>query len=357
MPYKAPTLSTLIARNQADIESRLPGVYARTAFRTTSAIAYANAGNAAGLHDHLAWTSRQVVPHLADDDKLLEHCEFWGVWRKAATNAQGTLIVTATNSTLISSGTRWQRPDGVVFECLNDRRVSTGENSVSVIAVEDGRNSNTATGVILELVSPVVNLQTQARCQSLGGGAELEAIDALRSRLLFRVQYPPSGGNQYDYVRWSLEVPGVTRAWCIPRYRGHGTVGVMFVMDEEPNIFPGESDLVRVKEYLTGHVNPVTNQVEGKTTGAELLVMSPTAKVIHFTLRVSPNTEEVRQEVKDNLKHYLESLPPGRLAYLSEMRAAISNAPSEVDNTVYSPTTDIHSLENEIFVLGDIVWR
>ncbi|CDL81468.1 phage GP46 family protein [Xenorhabdus cabanillasii] len=25
---------------------------------------------------------------------LLEHCEFWGVWRKAATNASGTLTVT-----------------------------------------------------------------------------------------------------------------------------------------------------------------------------------------------------------------------------------------------------------------------
>ncbi|CBJ81764.1 putative bacteriophage protein [Xenorhabdus bovienii str. Jollieti] len=357
MPYKAPALSTLIARNQADIESRLPGTYARTAFRTTRAIAYANAGNAAGLHDHLAWTSRQVVPHLADDDKLLEHCEFWGVWRKAATNASGILTVTVSADTLIPEGTRWQRPDGVVLESIDDVQAIAGDNPVSVTAIEAGRKGNTAEGVPLELISPVVNVQTQARCRYLGGGAEQESMDSLRSRLLFRVQYPPSGGNQYDYERWALEVPGVTRAWCIPRYRGHGTVGVMFVMDEEPDIFPGTADLNRIKDYLTGHINPVTNQVEGKTTGAELIVMSPAAKVTNFAIRLSPNTEEVRDAVKTHLKIYLENLRPGGLAFLSEIRAAISNAPGEIDNTVFSPTGDIHAAENEIFVLGDITWR
>lgn len=168
MPYKAPTLSTLIARNQADIESRLPGTYARTAFRTTHAIAYANAGNAAGLHDHLAWTSRQVIPHLADDDKLLEHCEFWGVWRKTATNARGTLTVTVSAETLIPGGTRWQRPDGVVFESIDDVHAVAGDNPVSVTAIETGRTGNTAEGVPLELISPVVNVQTQARSQYIG---------------------------------------------------------------------------------------------------------------------------------------------------------------------------------------------
>lgn len=357
MPYQAPTLSTLIARNQADIESRLPGTYARTAFSVAQAIAYANAGNAAGLHEHLAWTSRQVVPHLADDDKLLEHCEFWGVWRKPATYAEGTLTVTATASAFIPSGTRWQRPDGEVFESTSDSYLSVGHNTLTVKAMTEGRMGNTEANVPFSLVSPVVNVQPDGLSQAISGGAELETIDSLRSRLLFRVQHPPSGGNQYDYERWALEVPGVTRAWCIPRYRGHGSVGVMFVFDEEPNIFPSESDLARVKDYLTGHVNPITNQIEGKTTGAELIVMSPKANIVALNVRISPNTEEVRQSVKASVKRYLDSLAPGGLAYLSELRAAISNAPGEVDNTLYSPTSDIQASENEIFILGDIVWR
>ncbi|PHM77484.1 baseplate J/gp47 family protein [Xenorhabdus cabanillasii] len=211
-----------------------------------------------------------------------------------------------------------------MFESTDDAHVAAGDSLVPVTAIEAGRQGNTAEGVPLELISPVVNVQTQARSQYIGGAAEQESIDSLRSRLLFRVQYPPSGGNQHDYELWALEVPGVTRAWCLPRYRGHGTVGVMFVMDEEPDIFPGTADLNRVKDYLTGqYINPVTNQVEGKTTGVELIVMSPTAKVINLIIRLSPNTEEVRAAVKANLKIYLESLRPSGLAYPSEIRATI----------------------------------
>lgn len=357
MPYKAPSLSALIARNQSDIESRLPGTYARTRFSVTGAIAYANAGNAAGLHDHLAWTSRQVVPHLADDDKLLEHCEFWGVWRKAATVAEGELTVTATATTFVPAGTRWQRPDGTVFESVSDTTIVAGESNISVVALEEGRNGNTAAGVPLELVSPVVNVRGSAVCRYIGGGAELETIDSLRSRLLFRVQYPPAGGNKFDYERWALEVPGVTRAWCLPRYRGHGTVGVMFVMDEESNIFPGTNDLQRVEDYLTGHVNPLTNQVEGKTTGAELIVMSPDTHVVNFDIRLSPNTPVVRDAVKANLKALLDRQLPGGRVYLSEIRATVSNTQGETDNTVLSPMADINAGENEIFILGNIVWR
>ncbi|XIX49979.1 baseplate J/gp47 family protein [Escherichia coli] len=58
---------------------------------------------------------------------------------------------------------------------------------------------------------------------------------------------PPFGGNQFDYVRWSalmsaaLPVPGVFRTW-----KGGGTVGVTFVMDNRSNIFPQPADVERV---------------------------------------------------------------------------------------------------------------
>lgn len=359
MAYIPPTLSLLLARGQADIESRLPGTFARPRFSTAGAVAFANAGNAAGLHDHLAWTSRQIVPHLADDDKLLEHCEFWGVWRKPAANAEGVLLVTVTGDTVIPEGTRWQRPDGVVFESVAEVRAGAGRVPVSVVAIEAGKNSNTAENVAVELISPIDFVQSKALVSqtTLSGGSELESIDSLCIRLLFRVQYPPSGGNQFDYVRWALECAGVTRAWCIPRYRGHGTVGVMFVLDEEVNIFPTPNDIARVKDYLTAHINPVTNQVEGKTVGAELIVESPEPLHLNPVIRVAPNTEDVRAAVSDNLKAHLATLPRGGTALLSQLRATISNAPGETDNTLMSPTTDQYAAENELFVLGDIVWR
>ncbi|WP_425085970.1 baseplate J/gp47 family protein [Yersinia intermedia] len=359
MAYNPPALSTLLARGQADIESRLPGTFARRGVSTAGAIAFANAGNTAGLHDHLAWTSRQIIPHLADEDKLLEHCEFWGMWRKPAATAAGSLTVTLVGDSVIPQGTRWQRPDGVLFESVAEVRAGAGTVAVAVTAIDAGKNSNTAANVALELVSAVAFVQSKALVSqtSISGGAELESIDSLRVRLLFRVQYPPSGGNPFDYVRWALECAGVTRAWCIPRYRGHGTVGVMFVLDEEVNIFPTPNDIARVKDYLTAHLNPVTNQVEGKTVGAELIVESPEPLHLNPVIRVAPNTEDVRAAVSDSLKAYLATLPRGGTALLSQLRATISNTQGETDNTLISPITDQYAVENELFVLGNIVWR
>ncbi|HIE3655335.1 TPA: baseplate J/gp47 family protein [Yersinia enterocolitica] len=359
MAYNPPVLSTLLARGQADIESRLPGTFARRGISTAGAIAFANAGNTAGLHDHLAWTSRQIIPHLADEDKLLEHCEFWGVWRKPAATAAGSLTVMLVGDSVIPQGTRWQRPDGVLFESVAEVRAGAGTVAVTVTAIDAGKNSNTAANVALELVSAVAFVQSKALVSqtSISGGAELESIDSLRVRLLFRVQYPPSGGNQFDYVRWALECPGVTRAWCIPRYRGYGTVGVMFVLDEEVNIFPTPQDIARVKDYLTAHINPVTNQVEGKTVGAELIVESPEPLRLNPIIRVSPNTEEVRTAVSDYLIAYLATVPRGGTALLSQIRATVSSAPGESDNTVLHPAADQYAAENELFVLGVIEWR
>ena len=71
------------------------------------------------------------------------------------------------------------------------------------------------------------------------------------------LRYPPFGGNQFDYVRWAREVSGVTRAWCFPTWKGGGTVGVTFVMDNRSNIFPQPADVERVADYIAGHTDPI----------------------------------------------------------------------------------------------------
>lgn len=131
----------------------------------------------------------------------------------------------------------------------------------------------------------------------------------------------------------------------------------MFVLDEEVNIFPTPQDIARVKDYLTAHINPVTNQVEGKTIGAELIVESPKPLPLNPVIRIVPNTEEVRAAVIDSLNNYIATLPRGGTALLSQLRATISNAPGETDNTVISPAADQYAAENELFVLGSVTWR
>ena len=51
------------------------------------------------------------------------------------------------------------------------------------------------------------------------------------SGYLFRIQNPPMGGSEADYVRWAMAVPGVTRAWAAVE-QGIGTMTVRFLMDD-----------------------------------------------------------------------------------------------------------------------------
>ncbi|MBI4800443.1 MAG: baseplate J/gp47 family protein, partial [Desulfarculus sp.] len=93
----------------------------------------------------------------------------------------------------------------------------------------------------------------------LTGGADQEADAALLARLLYRIQTPPQGGAGSDYIRWALEVPGVTRAYVYPRRLGAGSVGLTVLMDDAAyGPIPSAEDVARVQAYIdevdqTGH--------------------------------------------------------------------------------------------------------
>lgn len=355
MPYISPTLTELLKRTKSDIESRTG-----QSNIATEAVSFANAGNAYGLHERLHWIARNIVPHLSDDDVLLKHCEFWGVWRKQPNHAAGHVVASVVGDAIIERGTRWQRQDGVILESTESAIVTGASDiSVPVQAIDAGKSGNTAAGVKLELVSPVVNVQSSAivDAAAISGGSDIESIDSLRSRLLFRVQYPPSGGNEYDYKRWALECAGVTRAWCIPAKSGQNVVTVMFVMDEQSDIFPTASDIERVKDYITGHINPLTNQWEGKAPCVELLVMGPIRKPLNPIIRISPSTPEARAAVEAGLNGLLIGIEPETVTYLSKIRAAVSNAKGVNDSAVASPVADVYAQARELTVLGDITWQ
>ena len=38
--------------------------------------------------------------------------------------------------------------------------------------------------------------------------------------MLFKYAQPPQGGAASDYIEWTLEVPGCTRAWIEPQGQG-----------------------------------------------------------------------------------------------------------------------------------------
>lgn len=353
MAYKAPTLTELIARTRNDIVQ-----YTQQRTLVSDGVAFAIAGQSHGNHEHLDYLSRQIVPHLADEAYLLKYCHFWGVWRKEPSHATGKMTLTVTDATQITAGTQWQRSDGELF-ALNESVIvdDAGSVSVTVTALNAGATGNTSQGEKMMLVSPVLNVTPDAICAGIGGGADIESIDSLRARLQFRVQYPPSGGTKFDYVRWALECAGVTRAWCIPAEIGQNWVKVMFVCDERTDIFPSEADIALVDDYISGHKNPFTNQVEGKPPCTELIVQSPKARPLNPVIQLLPDSVENREAVQYALTKLLQKSPVGGSVLLSQFRAAISNVTDIVDHHVYQPASDVYVNDDELIVLGVITWR
>jgi uncharacterized phage protein gp47/JayE len=351
MSYTPPKLTELIKRAKGDFDA----VGVRSLL--IDAIAMAHAGQTNGLYEFLGWISRQIVPHLADEEILLLFCQFWGIQRKMPSKAKGSLILTVRGDTAITAGTQWQTSSGRVIECSQSKLLSAGIAAVEVVAIDEGATSNTSGGIEFELISPVVNVESKAVLSEMGmtGGADIESISSLRARLLFRVQYPPSGGNKWDYIRWARECAGVTRAWCIPAPLYCNYVTVVFVLDEQANILPSSDDLNRVREYINGHINPVTNQFEGKPPAAELIVKAPVLKAINPQIKLFPDTPETRTAVYNALVELLSKSQLGEKIYLSHIRAAVSNAKNVIDHQI-NLNTDIEALTDELIVLGGITW-
>lgn len=351
MSYTPPKLTELIKRAKGDFNA----VGVRSLL--IDAIAMAHAGQTNGLYEFLAWISRQIVPHLADDEILLLFCQFWGIQRKMPSTASGQLMLTVRGDAAITAGTQLQTNSGLIIECAQSVLLKTGTEAVEVVAIEEGAAGNISGGTEFELISPVANVESKAALSDAGmtGGADIESISSLRARLLFRVQYPPSGGNKWDYIRWARECAGVTRAWCIPAPMYCNYVTVVFVLDEQVKIVPTNDDLNRVREYINGHINPVTNQFEGKPPAAELIVRAPVIKPINPQIRLFPDTPETRAAVHQSLTELLNGSQLGENFYLSHIRAAVSNTTGVIDHRI-NLVEDVEVNNDELAVLGVITW-
>lgn len=359
MPFNAKTLPQLIAQTQADIESRLPGSYARIQKKTLNAVAFGMGGVASGLQSEVAWYARQIIPGESDPEKLAEWCVAFNVPRKLASKASGPLPITVTSAVTIAAGTRWQRPDGMTVEVQTDTASSeAGQISVPVIALEAGTNGNTPTNVTFTIVTPQAGVQSTATTtNALTGGADIESLSRWRNRLIFRFQYPPAGGTLYDYERWALECAGVTRAWAYKGYKG-ADVGVTFVMDDNDPIIPTAADVTRIADYIAGHRDPVTNEWTGQPIGPEVTTFAATPVPVDHVVWISPSNATTQAAALAAINQfYTDNIIPGGTLVQEKLEAAISNAAGITDCELITPSANITSNADELLMPGATTWQ
>ncbi|GGH55244.1 tail protein [Comamonas phosphati] len=352
--FNRPSLSDLINRTTNDVFQRLQQ---DNVLRRADAQVYARvlAGVAHGLYGFIEWISRQIIIDTAEAEFLERWASIWGVQRLAATPATGTITFTvAPGAADIPAGTLVQTLDGTQFQTTADITVSGLQATTTVTAVVSSAASNRYSGQTVNLVTPVLGVQTAAVLGVLGGGSDLESDDSLRERLLNRIQQPPQGGDANDYVQWTLATPGggATRAWVVAEQFGQGTVGVAFVCDGNgagAAILPTAAQIAAVAAFIDT-VRPVT---------AHVTVYAPVAVPIDFAIEgLSPDTLAVQQAIAAELADLLaREGQPGGTILLSHMRSAISSAAQEWDYVLVSPAANVVLSPGQIPVMGRVVWQ
>lgn len=354
MSFVRPTLAELIARTEQDAVSRMNVPQLRRSNTTVYTRVLSGAMHA--LYGKIAFAAKQIFSSTAESEFLDRHAVEYGLSRKPAEKATGSVIFTFSQDVVdVPVGTFLQSDGGILFQTTSSVEQVTGTTAIQgtalVESVESGAGGNQVAGDVLSLLSPIAGVEGEAQIVALSGGVDAEDDESLRLRVLERKRETGHGGSASDYVQWCLAVPGVTRAWCYPKEEGEGSVTVRFVCDNNPvSIIPDEAMLERVAQHLET-VRPVTSDV---------YVWPPVVQRVPVTISgVSPATTAVREAIVAELTNLFtrEAIPGGSI-YLSHIRAAISAAAGEIDHELVLPDEDPEpETVNSLLVLGDVTWQ
>jgi uncharacterized phage protein gp47/JayE len=363
MAFTRPTLPELISRVEGDIKA---GLSLTTLLRRSflKVLARVLAGLAHLLFGFIQFIERQAFPDTAEAEFLLRWAAIWGITQNPATFAELTLDVTGAASTIIPINTVYRRVDGKEYTVQVAVTLTGSGDTISLLASEEGAESNADIGDVISILSPIAGLDSEATVSAIDVQAEnLESIESVRERLLDRIRQRPSGGSANDYLQWAREVPGITRAWVGPQALGPGTVVVYVVSDDEDPITPIPAKITEVFDYIE-ELRPVT---------ASLSVVAPVLLPMDLTIALKPNNATVRAEVEaeiDDLIFRESALAgsyksPGVLndgkILLSKINEAISTAVGEEDHEIVDidtlPPADFTPSTGELVVPGTITWQ
>lgn len=367
MPFARPTLTAL--RNAAiqDVTtSGVPGLDGLLRNAVLRVLAWVMSGLAYSVYGYIDWVSREAVPFTATDEFLEAWAALIGVYRKDSTPATGFAKFTGTTGRTVTIGATLTRVDGTPYTVTSEGTADTfGDVTVGMVAAVNGAATDCDDGTPISLDPPIAGINSGGvTVGPTTGGSDQESQDELRTRMLFKYASPPQGGAASDYIEWTLEVPGVTRAWIEPQGQGPGSVVVYPMFDLvnadnggfplgtdggatlETRLTPATGDQLAVADYIWP-LRPVT---------ALVYVAAPDPLPINVTLAaLDPATVEIEAQITASLNDMF--LAVGEVAgtiYPSQLYEAISLTPGVIHFVMTAPIAAVTASEGQLPVLGTL---
>lgn len=350
MAFNVPTLRAIIDQIATYFEGAIDGSQPRLRGELEYILTRATADQFKDLYGFLEYLGRQLFPDSADEIYFWRWAAIWGIERKAAVAWQGVYRFTGTDTTVIPAGTQIARADGETYTTDAEATigsVTAGLVDVAVTAENVGSDPTNADSQILELTSPIAGVDSEGAVQSTTlTGTDLETRDEGLERLLARIRTPPSGGGPGDYIRWTLENSGVTRAWEFANLEAPNSVSVAFVRDNESPIVPDAGERAAVLTYLES-VAPIT---------VGLYIITLTEQSIDLTFSaLNPNTAAVLTAIEDSVNDlFVREGGPGVTIPLSRIEEAVSAAAGEISHVMTAPSADVVSTTTQVPIVGTV---
>lgn len=353
MPLERPTLAELITRSESELAARL-GLATLLERSVLKVLARTWAGGLHGLYGYLDWITAQVTPLNSEAEILERWADLYGLARRAATAATGSVTFTGTTGTAVSTGAIVQRADGQRYRVTAGGSLVAGAATLAVESELAGLDGNAAAGTTLILAAPIAGITAvTVAAGGITGGLDEETDDELRDRLRDFVSDRPQGGSHADYEAWAREVAGVTRVFVLEHGLGLGTVLVYFAVDNDPaGPFPSAGQVASVQDRIDDETRR-----DSRPVTAQVTVSAPTPLPVSVTLSVTPNTQAVQDAVRDSLEAMLRREGfPGRNISRSKFEEAISTANGEQDHTLAVPAGDLTVASGELPVLDSVTF-
>lgn len=362
MPLPVPSLRQLRRQTRQSFAGHLPDMDTTLRFSNLGVVADTQAQLSAGEYLYLQGMSEQLFPDAAEESYVVRWGRIFGVDRLGASPASGNVIfsgepgtVIAANTTIIAGSIRFTTQVEVTLDI-------GGEATVAVVALDAGEAGNLEPDALLSLAIAVAGADPQVvvAAGGLTGGADIEADDDLRTRLLERIRTPPQGGAARDYVAWAKLHPGVTRVWVYPLMNGAGTVGVTFVLDGRDDTLPETDDVDAVTDIIADR-RPVT---------ADVTVFSPVAEPLDVSIaNLEPDTSAIRAGIAAALADLISNIAtpgaaihgsgvsqakPGGTIPLERIYTAISQVTGVEAFDIVTPVADVTAPARHIATPGAV---
>lgn len=280
-----------------------------------------------GLYQHQNYIQRQLFIQTADEPYLYVHAEELGLSRIGGTIASGTVLALSNITTSLPVGTKLTDGKGHYWSTVSNTEIKANtRTSVDVVANQKGASWNFS-GTLL-WVSPPAGVSGTATEVNIGGGLDIEELEAWRLRLLERKQLGISRDREEDLINDLKAISGVQDVYVYPKRRGLGSLDAAITAVGTPPTLPSAALLAEAQTVLNAY------------TGfwADSKAYAPTEQLVPISAMVSGNVnlDTVRQVIRD----YFAQLAPVETYQAAVLSARIISV-AGVTDVVLTPSSNI----------------